>query len=267
MNKQLAVVLMFASMLTGCMETVEPGERGVLVDFGSIKEPLLGEGLHYEGFGVTINRVSIRAQKKELPAPCFSSDLQEVQIQVAVLYRIPEASIIRVFRDFHGEPFDVLVAPRVQESIKEATASRTAEQIVKQREAVKIEALEHVRKKVGDVVVIDDLVIVDIGLTKQLKEAIESKMVQEQEASKARFTKQLAETQAEIALVKAEGESKAILSRAKAEAEAIRIQGEALKQNTPTLQLELIKKWKGDVPHVVSGSSGTNILLPVDSFK
>ena len=49
---------------------------------------------------------------------------------------LPRAGILgrQDFQDYAGEPFDSLIAPRVQEAIKEVAASQSAEQIVKNRE-------------------------------------------------------------------------------------------------------------------------------------
>ncbi len=258
------LLILFAFVFSGCTcHTVEPGNRGVLVSWGVVKPESLPPGFQTAGPGTDIVDVSVRQQKEIIKAPCFSSDLQEVNIELAVLYRIPEANVVKIFTDFHGEPFDVLVGPRVQESIKEATSSRTAEQIVKQREAVKAETLEHIRKKVGDTLVVEDVIIAEIGLTAQLKAAIESKMVQEQEAAKAVYTNTKAENDAKTARSIATGEADATLLRAKAEAESIKIRGEALRQNPGVVDLELIQKWNGVSPQIVSGGAGgVSVILP-----
>lgn len=265
MRNQIALCLLLSAFtVSGCeCHTVEPGDRGVYVDWGIVKPESLPPGMHFAGPGVDIFDVSTRQIKRELKAPCFSSDLQEVNVEVAVLYRIPDANVVKIYADFHGEPFDVLVAPRVQESVKEATSTRSAEQIVKQREAVKTEALAAIRLKVGDTLVIEDIIIVEIGLSAQLKTAIEGKMVQEQEAAKAVYTNQKAENDAKTARSIATGEADATLLRAKAEAESIKIRGEALRQNPGVIQLQLIEKWNGISPQIVSGGTmGVNIIMP-----
>jgi prohibitin 2 len=239
----------------------------VKVSWGVVEPVSLAPGFNFAGPGTQIFDVSTRQQKRELKAPCFSSDLQEVNIDVAVLYRIPEANVVTIFTDFHGEPFDVLIGPRVQESVKEATSTRSAEKIVKEREAVKSETLDAIRKKVGDILVVEDIIISDINLSPQLKQAIEAKMVQEQEAAKAKYTNQKAEADAETARSTARGVADANLIQAKAEAESIKIRGEALRQNPGVIQLQLIEKWDGVSPKIVSGGSGVNLILPAADAK
>lgn len=267
--KRIAVaVALLGIVVSGCeCATVEPGNRGVVVDWGKVKPNVLPEGWHTECFGCDIHQVSVRQQKQEFLAPCFSSDLQEVKILAAIFYRIPESSVVKSFKEYQGDPFTAVVLPLAQESLKEVTAKRTARKIVEERAAVKNEALASVKAKVNELVIIEDVVIVDVGLSKELSLAIEQSMIQQQQVVKAEFTKQLADKEAEITLAKANGEAQAIKSKAIAEAEAIKIRGEALRQNPNVIQLELINKWHGDVPQVVAGSNGTNILLPVGDLK
>ncbi len=260
------IILMSALFaMSGCScHTVEPGERSVLVDWGKVQSPALGEGFQTACGGCDFHDISIRTQKKELKNDCFSSDMQQIDMEIAVLFRIPEEKVIEVFRQYHGEPFDVLIAPRAQESIKEATANRSAEHIVKDREAVKIEALASLRKKVGDVLVVEDLIIVNIKLSRELSTAIEQKMVQEQEAMKATFYLKKAQVDAETVTAKAKGDADSTLLKAEAEAKAIKIRGDALRQNPSVIQLELINKWDGVSPRIVAGAgTGTSLLLPV----
>jgi prohibitin 2 len=106
------------------------------------------------------------------------------------------------------------------------------------------------------------LIISDVKFSKQLNASIESKMMQEQEALKAKYTLQKAQIDAEMAVAVAKGEAEATLTNARAEAESIRIRGEALRQNPGVIELQLIQKWDGVSPKIVSGSSGLNMILP-----
>ncbi len=270
MNKFLsgvlfAMVAAVTSMATGCgYSIVDPGNRGVVVDWGNVKEPALSEGFHFYCVfpGCHMTEVSVRQQRQEIEAACSTSDMQEVILKVAILYRIPESSVTKVFRDYHGEPFESLILSQAQESIKDATTTRSAELVVKQRLAVKTEALASLRKNVGDIIIIEDLIVTDVVLSKMLTASIESKMVQEQEAEKAKFTKQKAEIDTEMAVAVAQGEATATLARAGAEAESIRIRGKALSENPSVIQLQLVERWNGVSPQVVTGGGGLNIVLP-----
>jgi prohibitin 2 len=250
------VVILLASSAT---YIVQPGFRGVAVTLGTVSPQYKPEGFGFkQPFITTIVPLSIRQRTQPMPAECYSSDLQQVKMEVHVLYRVPERSVVKIYQDFAGEPFASLIAPRVQEALKEVAATQSAEQIVKNREEVKQKALELARSKIGtnflDVV---DLVIYNLELSPELGAAIEMKMVQEQEASKAKFTQLKAQIDAETAII-----------RGKGEAEAIQVRGAALKANPDFIKLQILQNWNGRSPLVVGASgSGANLLLSIDDLS
>jgi prohibitin 2 len=248
----LAVIgLVVLAGLFGCYYVIEPGERGVKVTLGRMSDQFLAPGPGLKAPFITeIRRVNVRQDTQEISAECFSSDMQQIKIRLKVLYRIPESSIVSVLRDYAGDPFDKLILPRVQEAIKEVTAMKSAADIVKTREQIKVAALEASRAKIGTLLTIEDLVIEDVSLSRELEQAIEAKMVQQQEAEKAVFRMQQAKTDAETQIIKAQ-----------ADAESIRIQGEALEKAPKLVELKMVEKWNGVAPQVVG--AGSNILLPL----
>lgn len=236
---------------------VEPGHRGVEVLLGKVSPGFKPEGFGFKPpFIARIVPQLIRQQTAQMTADCYSSDLQQVKIDVRVLYRVPESSVVTIFRDYSGAAFDSLIRPRVAEALNELTALRTAEIIVQKREEVKSQALENARRKVGDILVIEDLVLEDINLTDALESAIEAKMVQEQEAARARFAQQQAQVEASTAVIKAKGEAESIILR-----------GNALRENPSVLELQIIEHWDGVTPLVVGpGVTGANMMLPLGDF-
>ena len=238
---------------------VQPGFRGIEVTLGKVSDQFKPEGFGTKAPFITqIVSVPVRQITRELPSEAYSADLQQVNVALRVLYRIPETSVVRIYKEFAGDPFENLIAPRIQEALKEVTALQSAEQIVKKREEIKSRALTVAREKIGQILIVEDIVLENITLSQELEAAIESKMVQEQEAAKARFTQQKAQIEADTAII-----------RAKGEAEAIRVRAEAIKDNPGLIQLQIVEKWDGKAPLVIGGSSagetgnGANILLPL----
>src|ERR1043166_9140473 len=215
---------------------VHPGYRGVEVTMGKVSPAFKPEGFGLKTPLVTeIHPISIRQQTAEEQAECYSADLQQIKVYLRVLFRVPEASVVKLFQDYYGEPFESLVAPRVQEALKEVTALQSAEQIVKKREQIKTRAL-------------------NIALTKELEHHIEAKMVQEQEASKSKYLQQRAQIEADTAVIQAKGE-----------AESIRIRGQALKDNPAFVDLKLVDTWDGIAPLVIGG--GDNLVFQLQDLE
>ncbi len=251
-------ILIFVVLIVGSAGTyiVQPGFRGVEVTMGRVSPQPKRDGFGFRApFITTVHPVSIRQQTAQGKAECFSSDLQQVNIELRVLFRIPEAAVVKLFQDYHGEPFESLIDPRVQEALKEVTASQSAEQIVKGRELLKSRSLELVRKKVGSILEIEDIVIQNITLTRELERAIEAKMIQEQEAQRSKFVQQRAQIEADTAVIKAGGE-----------AESIRIRGLALRENPAYLDLQVVEKWDGLVPLVIGGG-GEGLVFPLTDLE
>jgi prohibitin 2 len=251
----LFVLIVFASSGT---YVVQPGFRGIAVTLGKVSLRFRPEGFGFkQPFVTRIEQMSVRQQTRPMPAECYSSDLQQVKMEAHVLYRVPERSVVKIFQEYAGEPFDNLIAPRVQEAIKEVAASMSAEQIVKKREDVKIGALDLARKKIGtDFLDVVDLILYNITLSPELEQAIELKMVQEQDAEKAKFTQLKAQIEADTAII-----------RAKGEAEAIQVRGLALRDNPDFIRLQILQNWNGRSPLVVGTEGGANMLLSLDELN
>ena len=250
----IVFVLVIASSTTTYV--VEPGTRGIKVTLGKAEEKFLPEGFGFKApFITSIVAVNVRQKTQTVKADCFSSDLQQVIMDLRVLYRVPEQSVVQIYKQFSGDPFDSLIAPRVQEALKEITALQTAEQIVKSREEIKQKAIASAKQKIGALLTLEDIVIRNIDLSHELERAIEAKMVAEQQAAQAHFSQLQAKVDAESAII-----------RAKGEAEAITVRGEALKLNPAFLRLQIVERWNGKSPLVVPASAnntGASLLLPL----
>jgi prohibitin 2 len=239
---------------------VEPGTRGIKITLGKAADRFVPQGFGFKAPFVThIVPINVRQQTQTVRADCFSSDLQQVVTDLRVLYRVPEQSVVQIYKQYSGDPFESLIAPRVQEAVKEVTALQTAEQIVKNREEIKQKTLAAARQKIGDILWVEDIVIRNIDLSTELERAIEAKMVAEQQAAQARFSQIQAQVDAETAII-----------RAKGEAEAIKVRGEALKLNPSFVRLQIVERWNGKSPLVVPAdpnNAGASLLLPLGAVE
>ncbi len=259
----LIFVIIIAS--TSATTVVEPGHRGVRVTLGKVSPMYETEGLKFKApFISEIHQISIRQQTVELVTECYSSDLQQVRATIRVLYRVPENSVVPLFRGYEGSEFESLIKPRVIEALKEAASTQSAEMIVQNRESIKLQTLEATRKKIGELpgggplIFIEDTTLSDLSLSSELNAAIEQKMTQREEAERARYSQLQAEIEAKTAIIKAKGA-----------AESIQIRGKELRGNPAFLKLQIVEKWDGVSPLVVGGESdsGANILVPMSDLQ
>ena len=249
----IIAVFVFIAIL-GCYTVVPPGHRGVSVTLGKVDPQMRGEGLAFKKpFIQKIVKVPIQQITAGNKTPCFSSDLQLVEIAYYILYRLPENKVVELYQQYKGDPLTALVLPRLNHYLKLIVSGHRAEEIVKNRDSIRADTLEMMRTELAGLVDIRDLTIENIDLSDDLEKAIETKQVKEQEALAKTYDLQKAKKDAEIVLVEAT-----------AQAEAIRIKGEALKSSPEMIDLEIVRRWNGVSPvTVVTSEGGASILLPL----
>lgn len=245
--------ILFLSTVGGSFYTVDTGEVAIERTFGKASNSVTTEGLNFKmPFFTDVTKVNLKQSTNQFKTIAYTSDLQQVDFTFNILTSIPSNSAYDVATKYNGNVISSLVVPRVVEALKEIVSKQTAEQAVKNRETIKNEVLEVSKRKIGSVVELSDIVIVNIDLTDQLERAIEEKMVQEQEASKAKFVQQKAEIEAKTKVIEAEGEAKAIA-----------IKGRALQENQKLVDYMIIEKWNGVSPSTVVAGKDGNFILPL----
>ena len=263
----IAAILIFLVILGGSQATsvVAPGNRGVRVTLGKVQPNFEQEGFHFKPpFITSIHQVSVRQQTEQLQTECYSADLQQVKATLRVLYRIPESSVVAIFQEFQGDPYQTLVAPRVIEALKEVASMQSAELIVQNREKIKIDTLASVRAKIGNgpgggpLLIVEDVTLSDLTLSAELNAAIEQKMTQRQEAERARFVQRQAEIEAETAIIKARGEG-----------ESFQIRGKALRESPAFVRWQIVDKWDGISPLVIGGErdTGAQVMVTMEDLR
>jgi regulator of protease activity HflC (stomatin/prohibitin superfamily) len=87
----LFVLLLIAVALFSSFAIIEPGHRGVRVTMGQVSPEPLAEGVAFKWpLGISkIREINIQQQTSAGVARCFSRDLQQLELQFAVMYRTP----------------------------------------------------------------------------------------------------------------------------------------------------------------------------------
>jgi len=224
---------------------VGPGERGILVQLGNIRE-IFDPGLHFKiPIIQNVVAIDVRTQKTQVQVDAASKDLQSIHTVVALNSHVDPAKVDSLYQEVGVQYAERIIDPAIQESVKAATAQFTAEELITKRpvvkEEIKVKLIERLSKTY---IKIDDFSIVDFTFSEAFNTAIEAKQTAVQQALKA-----------ENDLRRIEIEAKQSIERAKAEAESIRIQGEALKQNQGLVQLKFVEKWNGVLPTYVMGEN------------
>ena len=227
---------------------VPAGHTGVRVTLGQV------EGVVEEGFNIKtpfiqdVKIIDNRVQKTEVDTESFSKDLQTVETNVAVHYRITPDKSNHLYKTVGLHYNDIIIVPTVNESMKSITAQYTADELVSSRQKVSTEIVNLMGVKLEEYgFTVTAVNILDFKFSEEFIRAIEEKQVAQQNALKA---------EQDLARIKIEAEQK--VAQAKAEAEAYRLQSRQLTDNM--IKAKWIEKWDGKLPHVQSGDSGNVII-------
>ena len=231
-----AFVLMFVSSAFG---TIGAGERGVLLQFGAVKDKVFDEGLYFKiPFIQQVQKMDVKILKDEVPASAASKDLQVVTSIIALNYHLAPESVNKVWQELGKNYNTRIIAPSIQESVKAITARFTAEELITKREEVKEQIKTNLAERLSErFIVVDEFNIIAFEFSPAFNQAIEAKVTAEQLKLKA---------DRDLERIKIEKEQ--IIVAAQGKAEAIRIEAQALMQNPKVVELRWIEKWDGKVP-------------------
>ena len=256
------VVLAFAS---SCFTVVSAGHTGVVSTFGKVSENVLQEGFHMKLPWQRVTKMDNRIVKLEVATEAFSSDLQTVNVNLAVNYRVDTSKSYSIVKNVGTNYESVLMTPAVNEVMKSIMAQYTAEQSITNRNMISAALLEELNEKLDDSgIFVSDINIIDFDFSDVYVAAIEAKQVAEQEKLRAKIEQdQLTmEKEAEAARRVIDAEAAAEVARIEAEAAAYAGEKEAMANEKiaasitqPLIDYYKIQQWDGKLPTVTGADT------------
>ncbi len=236
------IVIVCIILFFNSFAIIGAGNVGVVTRFGAVnrvvtpgftlKIPII-EGLHL---------METRTQKEQVKAQAASRDLQTVNSEIALNFRLRGEKAVSVFQNLGEEYVDRIIAPAMQEAFKATTAKFTAEELIGKRESVKLLAFEELRKRLNKYnIIVDDFNIVNFDFSPDFNAAIEQKQVSQQNLEKAKID-------AQTALTQAQGQANA--------QKALKDSGNL---SPEYLQFLAVQKWNGVLPNATNGIPFINI--------
>lgn len=250
MNKKIigifTIILISIIILSSTFTTIKSGEVGVRIRFGKVVDKSTKEGINVKlPIIEKIEKMNIRVQKIEVETESSSKDLQEVEMKIAVNYRINKANATELYKNVGTNYSEIVLEPAIEESIKAVTSRYTAEQLITNRNEVSDKCMEELSNKVEKYgLIVNDFNITNFSFSEEFDKAIEEKQVAEQKVLTAKQELEKEKIEAEKKIVKAEAEKK-----------ANELKEASLTDNI--IKEKFIEKWNGELPKV---SSGNNIV-------
>ncbi|MBU2633460.1 prohibitin family protein [Patescibacteria group bacterium] len=237
--KYIAIGLIAIIILFGSFGTIGAGERGVLLQFGAVKDKIFDEGLYIKiPIIQDVVKIDVKIQKDEIPASASSKDLQIVTSKIALNYHLDPNSVNKIWQEIGKNYNTRIIAPSIQEAVKSVTAKFTAEELITKREEVKEKIKANLAERLLEsAIIVDEFNIIDFYFSDAFNNAIEAKVTAEQLKLKA---------ERDWERIKIEKEQK--ITEAEGKAQAIRIEAQALMSNPKVVELRWIEKWDGKVP-------------------
>ena len=262
-----AVLVSLGAVALSCVQTVPTGHTGVVTTFGRVEDTTLDSGVHFVMPWQNVVKMDNRVQKNTVDMPCFSSDIQEVNLTYTINYQIKKSDAQNIYRTIGVDYYQTVIQPCITESVKVVTARYTAEQLVGKRDelASAIEA-DLTDKLLHYNIEVVSTSIENMDFTDAFTDAVEAKQVAQQNKLRAETEAEQkvveAKAAAEVRKVNADAAAYELLAKAEAEAEANRKISESLTQEL--INYTYAQTWDGKLPTVMAGEGGSGMVPVLD---
>jgi len=262
-------------VIPGSVFSISTGELGVVKVFGEARY-VVTPGINFRLWLTnTVERYDIKTREIDLTFQAYSKDAQTVTGQIAVQYQIKPDMVLEINRQFGSlEVLEQKLRAVITERAKSVFSDKGAMNIVETRSALSGEIEQRITPALEQYhVTITMVALADISFNDAFENAVELKMIAEQEKLRADYDKERAIIKAEEQLAVAEREAKAVIMKAQGDAEALRIMQEAWSALSSEVKEAMLRqafyeKWNGILPEVMAGDSIDLILgtRPTSNF-
>ena len=253
----LAIAIVIGFLLVPfSIRIVDAGEIAAVKHLGQINESR-DPGAHFDLWITDRYQIyDTKVQSIDLEMMAYSSDAQQMSVHMTLQYQIMPEKVIDIAKQYGTEKtLESRISSISEEKSKSVLSSHTAMNIIAQRSAMSPAVEKVIMDAVGDeyYVNIIAVVITNIDFSDAFEQAVEEKMVAEQQQLKADY-----ENKTKVARAEADANAKIIAAKAEAEANAL-----LEKSLTDKILQEMyIDKWNGELPEVMSGADGLSIMIP-----
>ena len=206
----LAVLLLSMPFLPGCRcPVVDSGHRGIVFKSlgGGTSKEVLSEGLHVMPIWNSLIAYDTRVHEMKEQLAVISSNGLTMVVDASIRYR-PKVEELFELQTKIGPDYDQkLIAPVVRSEARKVFGRYQPEEIYStRREEIERQIHDEVLKALeGKHVVVEAVLVRDVGLPEAIKTAIADKLAEEQRSQKMRFTLDKERQEATRKKVEAEG--------------------------------------------------------------
>jgi len=240
--------------------TIQPGEAGVMFRPFSTqldKENVIGTGFQVIAPWNELIRYEVSEQKTEENMEVLDKNGLSIAVEISIRYQPVSDRIGYLHESFIGDYKSRLVSPELRSAVRKVMGRYTAEEIYSTKRK---EVENNIEEETANILLKNDvqmtaMLIRSINLPSQIKQAIENKLKQEQEALAYQFKLEKEKSEAERKRIAAEGESAAnkIINNS--------LTPQLLKMRGIEATLELSKSDNSKTVIIGSGKEGMPLIL------
>ena len=216
----LGLILFLFSMAV----VVPPGQAGVVVFFGSVREDALPAGLHLINPLSRVVEMEVRtrnytmstvqdegARRGDDSIAVITADGLTVKLDVSVLYSLQQAKLPEIYRTLGEDVEERLIRGAIRSAIRDAAANQIATDLYAAKRQVFVETISKTLAQTLSHrgITLEQVLLRDVKLPDQITKAINEKIAADQEAQKMTFVLQREKQEAERKRIEAEGQARA----------------------------------------------------------
>lgn len=234
-------ILLF--LIPGGFYQVEAGEAALIKEWGNAKS-VETAGLRWR-FWIkdTVTMYDLKVQEVDTELIAYSQDAQTMSADMVVQYKIMQDKIIDINKEYGSlESLQSRITNVFVEKAKVVLASSSAMNIIENRDNLSASVYEEVNKDAGKYyITLNTVLINDIEFNEAFENAVEQKMIAEQQQLQAEYDKQKAIIKAQEELEVAKLAAEALLASQTAEAEAQKVIAQAQAESIKLKSLEVAR--------------------------
>lgn len=236
----IAIAVLAIWGILSAIRTIDTGKVGVVTQYGQVTGREVSEGLAFVWpFGINnLTVYDVKVQKEVADTQAATKDLQDVSAEVVLNYHLNRGEVSKIHQTIGAAYKDRIITPALSETFKSASAKYNASELITERATVKKDVYDQLNARLSKYgILVDDVSITNFKFSDSFAKAIEEKQVAQQNAERAKFNLEAAQT----------------------DAQAQAAQAQTLSENY--LRKLAIDKWDGKMPATVAGE-GTVLGIP-----
>lgn len=254
-------ILVLIIVIAKSSVTIRAGHAGVLYKtFGNgvvVDQPPLGEGFHIIAPWNKVFIYEMRQQELSDKMQVLSSNGLEIKLDASAWYQPIYNEVGKLHQEKGENYLERVIMPAIRSAARSVVGRYTPEQLYSsKRDAIQDEIFEETKKFLDkQYIQLNEVLVRDVTLPPSIKDAIERKLGQEQEALEYEFRLEKAQKEAERQKIEAEGKALAnsILDAS--------LSDKVLREKGIQATIELSKSPNSKVIVVGSGKDGLPLIL------